>query len=169
MKSKLYILLSLCLLAVACTNKKQKQADDIIKLEESFYKLNKPDQISGNQLIRAYAEFADQFPDDSLSPVYLFKAADLAMNLEFSELAIQYFDRVQNGYPKYEKAPECLFLKAFIYENKLHSLELAEKNYRLFIDQYPDHALAKDAQAALKYLGMSAEDLVKLFQEQGSN
>jgi len=169
MKFKFLFVIIICFFVSSCVSNKQKQIINIQQLEGEFYQLKSIDQPLGTQLVEAYVQFADQFQDDTLCPVYLFKAADVAMNLEMSEQAIQYFEKVNEKYPEFEKAPECLFLVAFIYENKLHDMQNAEKFYKDFLDQYPEHVLASDARAALKYLGMSPEELVRLFQEQGSN
>jgi len=55
-------------------------------------------------------------------------------------------------------------LKAYIYENLLSNLGLAQKTYRDFLSLYPDHELSDDAEAALLNLGKSPEELVREFE-----
>ena len=66
------------------------------------------------------------------------------------------------------KAPECLFLKAFVFENQLNNLKDAEILYKEFIASYPNHPLTDDAVASLEYLGKSPEELVRMFQEKNA-
>jgi TolA-binding protein len=112
-----------------------------------------------------YADFAKQFPEDTASANYLYKAAEISMNLQLGVKAIGYYDDLLSAYPNYSKKAECIFLKAFIYENQLNNLEEAKKYYTQFLDEFPTHQLAKDAEASLKYLGKSAEELVEMFQQ----
>jgi TolA-binding protein len=126
------------------------------------------DVQKGKEIIEAYAVFAETYPDDTLSAFYLFRAGEIAMNLQFSEQAIAYFNKVRTDYPSFYKAPECLFLKAFVFENQLNNLIDAEIYYKEFIASYPNHALTDDAVASLEYLGKSPEELVRMFQEKNA-
>lgn len=149
----------------SCTNKKENKYSEIKALEEEVFSMKMLDKIKGVQLVDAYVEYAKDFPEDTASAVFLFKAGDIAMNMGMGNQAVLYYDKVMNQFPEFEKVPESLFLKAFIYENQLGDLKHAEKFYKLFLEKYPSHVLAKDAKASLMYLGKSAEELIKIFQE----
>jgi len=112
----------------------------------------------------AYARFAHDFPTDSLSPEYLFKAAEIARALHNGQEAILYYDKICTDFPQYEKASTALFLKAFTYENTLKDTANARIGYQEFIKKYPDNQFADDAQYSLKYLGKSPEELIKMFE-----
>ncbi len=163
--SNLLVLASLVVLVFACTNKQDQQYSEIKTLEEEVYSMKMLDKAKGTQLIDAYVEFAKEHPSDTVSGEFLFKAGEIAMNLKMASQALLYYDKVIANYPDYDKVAESLFLKAFIYENQLSDLVNAEKYYKEFIIKYPNHTLRKDADASLKYLGKSPEELIQIFQE----
>lgn len=120
-----------------------------------------PDRSLAMQTIQAYENYANAVPDDTLSPEYLYKGAELAMNMQMAGKAIEYYDRILNNYPDYNKISYCLFLQAFIYENQLQQFEAAKKIYQKFIDKYPEHPLADDAAVSLQNMGKSIEELIE--------
>jgi len=149
----------------ACTDSRKKQTDKIEALEyelfsESSGKIN---QEKTKLLADSYIAYADQYPDDSLSPGYLFKAADVHMNLLDPRTAIQLFDRILNNYPDFEKQAHCLFLKAYVFENELRILEQARQLYEDFLKKYPNHEFADDAEISIKNLGKTPEELIEEF------
>ena len=148
-----------------CQSPEQKAIDEIDTLEkEIFSDEGMLDRNRVDELINIYVEYADQFKEDTLSPEYLFKAGDIAMNTNRSHQAIRYYSRIIDEYPEYRKVPEALFLKGYVYENNLGRLDKAEEIYTEFLDKYPDNDFADDAEVSLKYLGKSPEELIELFQ-----
>jgi len=117
------------------------------------------------QLIDLYIAYAEEFPDDAEAPMMLFKAGDMSMNLNKPRQAIQIFDQIMREYPAFEKAPQCLFLKAFIYENDLKDLVAARKFYEEFLFKYPEDEFADDAVICIRNLGKSPEELIREFEE----
>lgn len=148
------------------TTSKDKQLNAIGSLEKELYSSQSIDREKGLHMIDTYVNFSKQYPEDTTSAVFLFKAAEIAMNLQLGTQSIYYYDKIISNFPNFYKTAECLFLKAFIYENQLGDLKSAEKFYSQFISEYPNHPLAKDADASIKYLGKSPEELIKMFQEQ---
>lgn len=163
--NRVFLVVIVLAIVVGCTNSKTKEYNSILNLEEEVYSMKMVDKEKGYQLIDAYVAYAKAHPKDTASVNFLFKAGDIAMNMEMPGQAILYYDRVLVMDPDFRKAPESLFLKAFIYENQMGDLEQAKKFYELFLEKYPTHVLAKDAEASLKYLGKSPEELIKMFQE----
>ncbi len=166
-KLKLAIVLVLftSLVSSCQKNAKQKQLESIKVLEKELYGAQTLDRDKGMHMIDTYVNFSKQYPEDTASAGFLFKSAEIAMNLHLGSQAITYYDKIMSNYSDYRKAPECLFLKAFVYENELNDMTNAEKYYKQFLAEYPTHPLAKDAEASIKYLGKSPEELVKMFQE----
>ena len=76
-----------------------------------------------------------------------------------------FFDRVYTDYKGYEKAPDALFLKAFVLEDQVKDLAAAEKAYKEFIKYNPDHPLVGSAEFSLANLGTPTEELLKKFEE----
>ncbi len=114
-------------------------------------------------MIHLYVDFADTYPKDSISPYYLFKAADVSVNTFHSDESIALFNKLLKNYPDFEKAPHALFLKAFTYENYLHQLDSAKASYQLFLAKYPNHAFANDAKISLDNLGKTPEEIIEGF------
>jgi len=149
----------------ACGPSKDKKNNNITILEETFSDQSKGlDKVKAQELKDAYLEYANLFPDDSLSPEYLFKAADITMNIIDSRQAINIYNRILADYPDFRKAPQCIFLKAFIFENNLNDLVNAKKYYLEFLEKYPEDDFADDAQISLDNLGKSPEELIREFE-----
>lgn len=139
----------------------------ITEMEQDFFSetQTKMDKRKALDLVNLYVKFADQNPDDQQSPEYLFKAADISMNLNRPNQTIKLFDRILTTYPTFGKTPSALFLKAFVYEDQLQDYVNAKKYYELFLEKYPDSEFRDDAEVSIKNLGKSPEDLIKEFEQ----
>ena len=73
--------------------------------------------------------------------------------------AIVNFKKIIEYYPEGENTPKATFMIGFINANDLKNLEEAKKYYTLFIEKYPEHELADDAEYELKTLGQDINDL----------
>ena len=136
---------------------------EISTLESNIKAVQKFDSVAVTELLSAYQNFSSKYPDDSLSPEYLFKAAGLAAGLNRGTQAIGLYESIKGTYPDYRKIPECYFMEAFTYENTLGNNGKANELYNEFLARYPDHELADDARAAIKFLGKSPEEIVLEF------
>lgn len=155
----------LVMMMVSCGPAKQTEIENIKDLENEFS--SQTEGINRDKaavLVDAYLGFANQFPGDSLAPEYLFRAADISMNMFDPGKAIDIYNRIINEYPDFRKAPQCIFLKAFVYENNLNDLVNAKRFYTEFLEKYPEDDFADDAQISLDNLGKSPEELIKEFE-----
>ena len=154
------------LLIFACSSPLEDAKKDISSKEESLFsdEMKMIDKQKADDLIAAYDDFATNFPNDQESPEYLFKAGDMAMNLNKPNKAISFFNRILSEYPDFDKIPQCVFLKAYIYENSLFDLDKAKLIYEDFIKRFPNDEFADDAAVSLKNLGKSPEELIKEFE-----
>ncbi|HOW26373.1 MAG TPA: tetratricopeptide repeat protein [Bacteroidales bacterium] len=163
------LIMVLIVMATSCSQK-GKLDKQIKDLEEEIFSVT--DQAINTektaQLVDAYIAYADAYPGDKKAPEYLFNAGNVAMNLLDPKKAIAVFDRILQDYPDYERIPHCLFLKAFINENQMNQLGQAEMLYREFLQKYPGHEFADDAELSLKNLGKSPEELLEQFQQAAS-
>lgn len=164
-KALLLIAFISAILLSCSSDPKEKQLKAIEKLEKELYADQALNKEKGLHMIDTYVNFSKQYPEDTTSALFLFKGAEIAMNLQLGTQSIFYYDKILSNYPDFYKTAECLFLKAFIYENQLANLEKAKVFYSQFLAEYPNHPLAKDAEASIKFLGKSPEELVKIFQE----
>jgi tetratricopeptide (TPR) repeat protein len=97
----------------------------------------------------------------------LLKAAALAKSIENPNRALRLYYKLTELLPQHPKAPTALFMMGFIQENDLNQLDDAKTLYEAFLKRYPnDPDYADDAQNALKMLGKSPEELIKMFEAQ---
>ncbi|MFA6127762.1 MAG: tetratricopeptide repeat protein [Bacteroidales bacterium] len=164
-QQSILIVLSVILLAGCGVNSEKKKAMEKIAASEAKIfgdsAATIPDQKTGMEMIQAYADFANAYPKDTLSAEYLFKGAEIAMNMNQSGMAIGYYNRILLNYPAFKKNAYCVFLQAYILENQMNQYDQAKERYQEFIDKYPDHVLAKDARASIENMGKPIEDLIK--------
>lgn len=161
-----FSLLTIILVFNACENSPQSVLQKQIDImEKQLFEEQKGviDKKEAANMIQYYVKYTDTYPEDEKSAEYLFKAADISINIFHSPNTIKLFDRVIAEYPNYEKAPQAQFLKAFTYENYLGDIESAKANYLVFLEKYPDHSFANDAQVSLNNLGKSPEEIIKAF------
>lgn len=169
LKYPIGILLCLCLVAMACSNKitanvlgqEIERIQNILALKEDATL----DIMNAKKLIDKSRKFSDTFPSDTLASVYLFRAADVARGIGQYELAVQLWGEVQQKYPAFIKVPDALFMQGFTLENNLKNTKLAKEHYEQFVEQYPQHHLINTVQASLKNLNKSLEELIKEFQK----
>jgi outer membrane protein assembly factor BamD (BamD/ComL family) len=154
-------------LAVSCGPSRQKAADQIQVMEKSLFAPESSgfSKSKADSLLLMYEGFIKKHPDDTLSPGYLFKAANIVMNSGDGPKALNLFDQYLKNYPDKPKASLCLFFKAFIYENVMQNLDKAKETYLLFIEKYPSDEFVKDAKMAIENLGKTPEMLIREFEE----
>ena len=164
----LLLLLVLTTTIISCEPANKKDATKIKETEDALFSANDGfiDKTNALELVDMYVNYTDNYPADSMAVEYLFKAAEFCLNLGEGQRAIALYDRVIIEYPDFRKVPECLFLKAYVYENYLGDLENAKAIYLLFIERYPDNEFADDAQVSIQNLGKSPEELIRQFEEQ---
>ena len=154
------------MISFGCRPSRNKTAAEIQKLELILYAPNVTsfNKVDADNLIVMYDKFIKDFPTDTLVPIYLFKAANLEMNASNAREAISRFDTLIRKYPANPKAATGLFFKGYIYENVLKDLGKAKETYLLFIEEYPNHELVKDAQMSIRNLGKTPEQIIREFE-----
>ena len=162
MKKTIIILMGVILMA-ACGHKvnREEQIQKIEEMEQSFENdiLNQSaDEESTLQMLSLYRGFYNNFPDDSLAPVYMQRAADFCITTGHANTAIELLDSVVALYPGFEDLGGCWFLKGYAYE-AMENYDSARVAYTYFVDNYPDHYLASDTRMMLNYLGLSPEEM----------
>ena len=114
-----------CALPIFNTSKKKQDIENIKAAEKVLYASDMLDRDKGLAIVQQYVDFAKEYPADTLSATYLFKAAEIAMNLNVGSQSVLYFDKILTNYPDYSKVPESMFLKAFVLENQIKKYEQA--------------------------------------------
>lgn len=160
-----YLFLLFVVFVVACTSKHDRDISTINSLEEKVdNQAASPDTANLNELVRSYLEFTNSYPKDSLAPKYLYRAIRVTMARNDGQEALILIDRFINEYNNGPRYAEVVFLKAYTFENMLNNFGKASEIYRDFINKFPDHELADDAQIAIQNMGKTPEELIKEFE-----
>jgi outer membrane protein assembly factor BamD (BamD/ComL family) len=179
-KIKLIIAAGITLFISSCSNEQQKQQDpavllhensivEIKKLEAEMHKSAEINNVTAGLAIQAYSDFAGNFPDDSLSPDYLFKAAEIATATQQYPQALTYYKTITDKYPQFKLNKESLYLQGYLLDNFLNDDAKAKLIYEQVITKYPASSYASDAKAAINNLGKSDEELIKEFKKKNGN
>jgi outer membrane protein assembly factor BamD (BamD/ComL family) len=162
------IISSIAIVAIftGCKPSYDKSVTEIKNLETRLYSQQAMtfNKVKGDSLLKMYDDFISRFPGDSLSPVYLFRAANLTITEGDGNKSLALLDQFVSKFPNHPKVPVCLFLKAFVYENLLKNMELAKINYLLYIKKYPGGEYVRDAQMSVKNLGKTPEQMIREFE-----
>ncbi len=145
-------------------DERENQIARINKLESRILGNDVFSRDTALMLVELQSVFAENYPQDSLAAIYLFKAADIAKGADKPGLAIKLWGKVHRQYPDFKAAPESLFLQAFTFENQIKDLNNAKVYYETFINRYPNHELAQVARLALENIGQSPDELLKKFE-----
>ncbi len=166
MTKRLLLLAGIALVVLsACNSPKEKALANIKELEANDSVFS-PEQME--KVKAAYIAFADKYPDDDLSPEFLFKAGQRCNVTAEHAKAILLFQRVIDVYPKHKIAEEALFLQAYVYENSMADFAKATETYRVFIEKYPNSDLTEDARLAIQNMGKSPEEIFESFAKSDS-
>lgn len=169
------LLVLVVLIAVSCNQKNSninRSEDEKIELQQAIAEAEANlfnDTVANNQkardIIGKYVHYANEFPDDSLSQEYLFRAAEIALSINQPNNAVKYLHKVEQGNENYKNYPLCLFYLGYTYHYHLIDTVNARIYYERFLNDYPNHALATDVQNLLAYMGMTDEEIISMFEE----
>lgn len=157
------------LLFFSCAKKNDKEqyALNIAQMEQSVLLDSagiKPQEA--DSLVALYRGFAELYPEDSLSPAYLYRAADVLANRMECLKAIEVLDALIKQYPKDTYAEQAAFLKGIVYQETCLNKEKAAECFKAFIASYPDSPRVKDAEGLLQLSEAENElDLVHKWDE----
>jgi outer membrane protein assembly factor BamD (BamD/ComL family) len=168
---------TLILLAASCGNEEKKPVvqppkelpreqflAQIRHYESEMHKSMTLDPNMATIAVKAYDDFAKNFPDDSLTPDFIFKAGEISTANQQYPQALMYYQTITTKYPAYKLAAESLYLQGYLLDNFLNDDPGAKLIYEQVIVKYPALSYAADAKAAIRNLGKSDEELIKEFQ-----
>lgn len=115
------------------------------------------------KVVDLYLQFQRLYPNDSLSPEYLFKAADVSRGTGRFEQALHLLKSFEMAYPAHPRRAVCVFLQGYIYQNDLSSFALADQAYQRFLENFPNHPLAPEARNMQAMMQIPEAELMDRF------
>lgn len=144
---------------------RQELIEAIKRGEKELYSSMEIDNVKANITLANYIDFADNFPKDSLTPAFLFKAAEIGTATGQYPQALSYYERITKDYPTFKLVQESLYLQAYLLDNFLNDDAKAKIIYEQIIQKYPDSNFAKDSKDAIFNLGKTDEQLIQDFKK----
>ena len=172
MKRILFYLLPLLFL-IACNKGKEQKKTNLSPREAAVSKIDSlethirasadkqenPDVTLALNAIKHYRYFAADFPQDSLSPDYLYRAAQIYEGVlqDYAEAA-EIYGSVYEMYPNYKNRPMMLFYQG---NASIEAQDTASASLYLgkFMREYSNHPFASQAQGLLNIMRMSDAQL----------
>jgi TolA-binding protein len=170
-KISIFLTLVIVIAFFGCKPSKEKMTTEITKMEKELYSNTSGtiDKQKAEKMITLYSDFSERFPEDTISALYLFKAAEISMNISKNVEAIELYDKVIAKYPKYSKTPDALFLQGFILENNMRNVPKAKEKYLEFMTKFPKNELASQVKFSLDNLGKTPEQIIEEFQNKNND
>lgn len=171
MKKSIFVMAVAIMFAmVGCQNQNTKTTEkDVKKAEEALFNSDmstNPEAVP--EAIATFCKYAEENSEAADAPEYLFKAIEISINTkQEAQQSIDLVNRLVTNYPEFDKDPVALFMLAtFVYDEQMHDLDKARETYQQVVDNYPDSPFAADAAIAITQLGMTPEELIKMFEAQ---
>ncbi|TNE27741.1 MAG: hypothetical protein EP346_11515 [Bacteroidetes bacterium] len=153
-----FFMLAVLVSLVSCEQKESQVVDRKAEMKTSIDSLESVlkaaegdlDEDLGLQMIDAYVGYAKEFEADTASVIYWYKAGEIAQNIPGKELyAVTYFANIFEDHPNHALAPQSVFLSGVAFD-KMGDKERAAVSFEHFLEAYPSHDWAPDAQAMLQ-------------------
>jgi tetratricopeptide (TPR) repeat protein len=161
------VLLAATLLFTACPmrNQRDKLLQEIRQVEREVLPGNFNVTLEkSQQLMNLYIAFAEAFPQDSLTPEFLFTCAAVASASQQELYAITLYQRIYDGYPDHALRPIALMHWALAYDN-MGNVERAKPLYEQFLVMFPDSPFVTDVEHLLEMVDQSPEEWLLRIQE----
>ncbi len=145
--------------------------NEATRMDSTLYQQLEVNQALGNEAIKAFTDYAYYCGNDSLSPIFLIKTAQIATSLNNIPQAKIALDKCIADYPKFKSVSAAIFLLAQLYDeqNYLNNEEEARRLYQEIIDKYPNSAEASSAKGALKFIGKTDKEMIDQLKKEGKN
>ena len=152
----------------------QTEVLQLLQQIDSLGNMGEFDAHVAKSFIAKAEEFSNKYPEDAMSPEFLFKAGLMAMTVAkatdnidekttYCQNAFNIFEDIERVYPEYSGVKDGMYYKGVIFDDILHDYENAEIYYRMFIARYPTDTLAITLESYLQFLGKSPEEIIATF------
>jgi tetratricopeptide (TPR) repeat protein len=158
-------MLSIVVIAISCQPKVSPKEQLLSRIDTLEFQINGSevellDDRKPNEVVSLYKNFAQEYPNDTLAPIFLFKAAEVEVGLGKSLQAIHSLDSLIIKYPSAENTPSALQFKAFIWDTRLGNINKAAEALDYLIENYPESDLIKNSKEYKATLGKSPEEII---------
>lgn len=139
---------------------------DALKNDSIILTATEVDPKVGNKAVKAFADFAFYCATDSLAPVFLLKAGQIASSINNIPQAQVCFEKCYKDFPEFKNRGAAMFLLAQLYDEAtlLNDEEKARELYGKIINEFPNTEWAKQANDARALLGKTDEQIIKEFE-----
>lgn len=117
-----------------------------------------------NKAMKAFTDYAYYCPNDSVAPVFLIKAAQIAQSVNNIPQAKLALDKCINDHYNFKNIPAALFLLGQLYDDEnsyLNNEVEAQKLYKEIIEKFPKSDLVPSAKGALMMIGKTDAQLME--------
>jgi tetratricopeptide (TPR) repeat protein len=120
----------------------------------------------GNKAVKAFADFAFYCANDTLAPVFLLKAGQIAASINNLPQAQVCFEKCYMDFPDFKNRGAAMFLLAQLYDevSQLNDEDKARELYGKIINSFPNTEWAKNANDARALIGKTDEQIIKEFE-----
>ena len=152
-------------------NPSKRPVRDCVKLKTSALQMDslllaavEAHDSTGIKAVTAFMAFANNCPYDSLSPVYLIKAAQVARAVDRLPQARNALEICIREHKDFRDRPAAIFLLAQLFEEHsfMQDRDEAHKLYDQIIEEYPKSVWAQNAKAATQMIGKSEEEIIQM-------
>lgn len=171
-KTRIILMMAVMIIAASCNHTVKTTEDEVKKAEAALFNDNLTTNVEAvPSAIEVFSKYAEENPDAANAEEYLFKAFEVSVNTKQDpKQSIDLAERFLKAYPKSDKAAVTLFMLAsFVYDDQLHDLNQARAAYQRVVDNYPESPFADDAEVSIKHLGLTPEELIRIFESQADS
>lgn len=124
----------------------------------------------GNKAIKSFADFAFYCQNDTLAPIFLLKAGQIAASINNLPQAQVCYEKCYKDFPHFKNRAAAMFLLAQLYDEVklLNDEDKARELYSTIINSFPNTEWSAQADAARGLLGKTDEQIVKEFEKKNS-
>ena len=125
------------------------------------------DKNAAGKSIKAFTDFAYYCQNDSLSPVYLIKTAQVARAINNIPQAKLVLERCIETYPLFKNRPAAIFLLAQLYDDEtyLNNETEAKRLYEQILNEYPKSDWVLSAKGAIAFIGKTDTEILNEFKK----
>lgn len=142
----------------------RKLRNEALVMDSMLLAATEAEDSLGTRALASFTAFGFNCTYDSLSPVYLIKAAQVARAVKKPVHARQSLEACISEYKDFKDRPAAMFLLAQLYEEEsfMQDRDKARGLYKDIISEYPRSVWAQNAKAALTMVGKSEEEIIKM-------